>query len=94
MNLRRSTRELDGRVVATVAGELDHSNADALRTLLVQALDWPVRDVIVDLGGLCFIDSTGLSALITAWKHAQTRALAFSLATPSVPCRRCCNSPV
>lgn len=82
MDLHFATCDLDGCVVATIAGELDLSNADVLRTRLVETLDRPVRDVIVDLGDLSFIDSAGLSAFVAARKHAQNRGVTFSLAAP------------
>lgn len=85
MNPQVSTRELDGCVVVAVAGELDLSNSDTLRIRLVESLGRSLRHVIVDLRDLSFIDSSGLSALVAAWKHAQNRGANFSLAAPQRP---------
>lgn len=57
---------MDGdRIRLTLAGELDLSNADTVETVLeeVQAED---KDVLVDLGPLEFLDSTGISLLVRA----------------------------
>lgn len=55
--------EVHTPVVVRCRGGLDFAYADALRTLLSEITE---RTVIVDLRRLAFIDSTGLSALLTA----------------------------
>jgi anti-sigma B factor antagonist len=60
----------DGRVCIAVTGELDLSHADELR----QSLERELRDgqrLLLDLSGVTFIDSTGLSAIVNA--VAQSR---------------------
>lgn len=52
-----------GSVEVAVAGELDESTAPTL-VRQVGAVVEPGRDVVVDLGGLAFCGSAGLSALI------------------------------
>lgn len=59
-----STRE-NGRLVLEVAGELDLAVTADLRTAADEALAaGDVIDVVVDLGGVTFIDSTGLGTLV------------------------------
>lgn len=60
--LRRDERG----VVLTVTGEVDMLSSDQFRTALDEALaDGPER-LVVDLGGLTFLGSLGLSLLLDA----------------------------
>ena len=53
-------------------GELDLSNAEVLRTRIREAQRSEAGRIIVDLGALEFIDSTGLRVLL--WAEQQSRA--------------------
>jgi anti-anti-sigma factor len=53
------------RVVIAVAGEVDMATAPQLAECLHQHRD---VDVIVDLSGVTFLDSSGISALVVAYK--------------------------
>ena len=64
------TRERDGQVVVSLRGELDVTEAASVAAALGQVTAC-ARLVIVDLEGLEFIDSSGLAALVRAWKHAR-----------------------
>jgi anti-anti-sigma factor len=57
-----------GVVVLTLAGELDHDTADALRGEL-EGRNGAVR-ILVDCEGLRFCDSTGLNVLLRGRLHA------------------------
>ncbi|GAA4568936.1 hypothetical protein GCM10023176_24390 [Micromonospora coerulea] len=60
-----------GRVVVVLNGECDLAVRDALTAALTAAVaSRPV--VVVDAGGLTFLDSTGLHGLVTAY-HAARR---------------------
>ncbi len=62
----------DGVQVLNPAGEIDHHTGDALRHALDVALTAHPR-VVVDLGGVTFMDSSGINVLIAA-HHALTQA--------------------
>lgn len=66
----------DGVRVVRLSGELDLVNADRVRTELV-ASDAPT--VIADLTALEFIDSMGLSALLTSRRHLQSAGCRFEI---------------
>ncbi|GAA2826309.1 hypothetical protein GCM10020220_013750 [Nonomuraea rubra] len=57
-------------VVITVGGELDATNADDLETY-VGRMRQPGQPVVLDLGGLTFMDSSGLHVLLRV--HAEIR---------------------
>ena len=56
-----------------VTGELDLFAAPELKQTIAGALEGDTRDLIVDLTGTAFIDSSGLAALILAMKRARGR---------------------
>ncbi len=74
---------LDGTVVLTVRGDLDLDTAPAVRNALDQALARPHPRIVVDLSGLQFCDSTGLSAFVVGGNHAAAQGGWVRLAAPS-----------
>lgn len=52
--------------VLRLAGELDADTAAQLHDMLADLLERPVPRIVVDLTGLKFCDSVGLSAFVTA----------------------------
>jgi anti-anti-sigma factor len=64
---------VDGRVVLEARGEIDVATAPALEAALKSATTPPVESIIIDLGGVRFLDSTALQALI----RGRNRALAL-----------------
>ncbi|MEU6772639.1 STAS domain-containing protein [Streptomyces sp. NPDC046759] len=71
----------DGIHVLTVAGEIDHQTGD----ILAQALDVsdaPRPQVVVDLGQVTFLDSSGINILITAHRTLTEAGGWLRLAQP------------
>jgi len=69
-------------------GELDMSTAPALRErLLGLAGDGPTH-VTIDLSALSFVDSTGLSVLITGLKRIRQQGGDMALRSPTPATRR------
>ena len=58
-------------VVVKVAGEIDVYTAASLREKLADLIDADHTDVIVDLTGVTFMDSTGLGVLVGALKKVR-----------------------
>jgi anti-sigma B factor antagonist len=73
----------DGSILVNLRGDLDVDTAPALRAALDQALARPTPRVVVDMSGLQFCDSTGLSAFLLAGRHAADRGGWLRLAAPS-----------
>jgi anti-anti-sigma factor len=74
----------DGDVtVMTVRGHLDIDSSPQLRSALEGLLSTDVRRLVLDLGGLGFCDSVGLSALVDAHRAVQARGGFVRLAAPS-----------
>jgi anti-sigma B factor antagonist len=81
VSVELSTRERDGQVVAVLRGELDVAEAAQVAASLAMVAAGG-RNVIVDLEGLEFIDSSGLAALVHARQHARRAGSDLLLAAP------------
>jgi anti-sigma B factor antagonist len=70
----------EGRAaVIAVNGELDLASGPRLDDELRRAADSGVELLVVDLRGVEFIDSTGLSILVKAHQHAVSEGHEFAL---------------
>jgi anti-anti-sigma factor len=76
-----STRRCDGQVVVALRGELDVLDAASLAAALT-AVAAREPEIIVDLAGLQFIDSSGLAALVLVRKQARHAGGDLLLAAP------------
>jgi anti-anti-sigma factor len=82
-----STRTGD-RVVITLTGELDLSCSERLYEETRAAIDSGARELICDLSGLAFVDSTGLSVFLSAQKRLKSLGGSFRIASPTPDVRR------
>ncbi|BCL17088.1 STAS domain-containing protein [Micromonospora sagamiensis] len=57
--------------LVTVAGDLDFTTALPLRTALDHLLAARPPTIVLDFGGLLFIDSTGLAVIVHAWREGR-----------------------
>jgi anti-anti-sigma factor len=69
----------DDTAVVPVSGEVTFSNVRDFDRRLDQAFADGARNLIIDLSEVTFIDSSGLSALLTASAHARERGGAVAL---------------
>ncbi len=65
--------------VVEIAGEITFSNVNGLGRELAGALKAGARNLVIDLTEVAFIDSSGLSALLTASANARERGGAVAL---------------
>ena len=72
----------DDSVVVTVRGTLDLDTAPVLRTTMDQIVDRPHPRIVVDLSGVEFCDSTGLSAFVVGHRRAAASGGWVRLAAP------------
>jgi anti-sigma B factor antagonist len=84
-----SREEIDAETtVLAVAGELDYSNAAELRRRIDEVLTRRSGTLVVDLGDLIHLDSSGLAELIAAHQRAKANSIRFVLAISSPGLRR------
>jgi anti-anti-sigma factor len=78
---------IDGDRLLVVQGELDIATAPELVAMLerLRSHDHPV---VLDLEGVTFMDSTGLTTLMDAWLAAEQNGWAFSVRAASPAVRR------
>jgi anti-sigma B factor antagonist len=76
-----STSECGGHVVVTLRGELDIVDAAGIAAALA-AVAARKPEIVVDLAGLEFIDSSGVAALARGRKHARHAGGDLLLAAP------------
>lgn len=74
--------------VLVVAGELSLAEAPILERHLSEALATATSTVVVDLAGVEFIDSTGLSVLVRAQQQASERGVEFGVQNPRAQAHR------
>lgn len=65
MLVLQTSRDGNTRIIE-LRGELDLANADALEVELNHALGDGACEIVVDMGELTFIDSTGIALLVAA----------------------------
>jgi anti-sigma B factor antagonist len=69
LDLDIGTSVVDGRTVVQVVGEIDVYTAPQLRERLDAEIDAGRYDLVVDLSGVSFMDSTGLGVLVGRLKQ-------------------------
>ncbi|GII66966.1 hypothetical protein Skr01_70510 [Sphaerisporangium krabiense] len=88
MKLRLARRVYADAVVVAVEGELDLFTAPFLRDEVREAILQDANRLVLDLDKLSFMDSSGLSVLIEAWRLATGEGGGVSLAAPQPPVAR------
>jgi anti-sigma B factor antagonist len=78
MELSLATRSVSDHTVLEIGGEIDVYTAPTLRERLLEMVNAGERRVVVDLGKVEFLDSTGLGVLVGA--HRRLRAVEGVLA--------------
>jgi len=85
--MEHEVREEGGAVVVALRGDVDLGSSPRARTLLLECVERG-RDVLVDLSGVSYIDSSGVASLVEAFQSARARGTGFGLASPSEAARR------
>ena len=80
----------DNRFVVVLTGELDLVYTGHLQSILNDLIT-PGARVVLDVGGLTFMDSTGLSSLLRASERARIAGATFRLAAPHPAVTRILN---
>lgn len=79
-----ASRRLDGRTaIISVQGELDLSTAPRLKWMLLDELEGGSSELVVDLTGVTFIDSTALGVLVGVNRSPDLGAQLAVICQPS-----------
>ncbi|HEV8565210.1 MAG TPA: STAS domain-containing protein [Actinomycetota bacterium] len=79
IDLAIETLTEEQRTILRVTGELDLFTAPRLREAVVEATEAGVTNVIVNLDGVSFIDSSGLGVLVACLKRLRERDGSFAV---------------
>jgi len=74
MELEIRTTQKSGACVVVVEGEVDVYTAAQLKEVLVENIEGGCPNVVVDLDGVAFIDSSGLGVLVGGLRRAKERS--------------------
>lgn len=72
----------------SLAGELDRSNEEDARQAIERCLNQGARCLVIDLGGLTFMDSSGINLLVRTYNALLQRHGRLALVAPPGPIRR------
>jgi anti-sigma B factor antagonist len=79
MELGLDVRKVDSYSLVDVKGEIDVYTAPKLREKLIELVSEGSYDVVVNLEGVDFLDSTGLGVLVGALKRVKAHDGSLSL---------------
>jgi anti-sigma B factor antagonist len=87
-NFGLCTVSLDGHVTIALTGELDLATAPQLAEELALIPPDGTELLTLDLSGLTFVDSTGLSTFVAAFKQLGSQGVGMVLRSPTASTRR------
>ena len=71
--MKLTTAQEGGKLTLSLTGELDHHEAKALVRKLEDCLEAAMpRDCVLDLGGLRFMDSSGIAVILKLHRRMNT----------------------
>jgi anti-sigma B factor antagonist len=71
VDLTLETRDVDGRTIVAVGGEIDVYTAPKLRDKITELVAAGVYDLVIDMEAVEFLDSTGLGVLVGGLKKVR-----------------------
>ncbi len=83
MDLDLVTREEAGHTVLEVSGEVDVHTAPVLRSRALELIDAGRHRMVVDVGGVEFLDSSGLGVLVEIQGRLRDAGGTLALARPA-----------
>ena len=79
MDLSLETRDVDGRTIVAVGGEIDVYTAPKLRDKITELVAAGTYQIVVDMEAVEFLDSTGLGVLVGGLKKVRAHDGSLSL---------------
>ena len=85
--MKHEIKVKQGTNIVAFSGEIDLESSPAAREILLKCFEI-TSNVIVDLSGVTYIDSSGVASLVEALQAAKKNGSRFALAATSEPTRR------
>jgi anti-sigma B factor antagonist len=79
VSLNARIREVRGVPVVELEGEIDLSTSAVFKETVYEVIESGRIDIVIDLSGLEFMDSTGLGVLVAALKKTSTEGGSIKL---------------
>lgn len=79
MDLSLETRDVDGRTIVAVGGEIDVYTAPKLRDKITELVAAGTYHLVIDMEAVEFLDSTGLGVLVGGLKKVRAHDGSLSL---------------
>jgi anti-anti-sigma factor len=76
------------RITVAVRGDVDVVAAPALRDALAEVIDRAPSTVRIDMAGVDFLDSVGISVLVASYNRAEEAGVGFELSSVPPSSRR------
>ena len=83
MGLNISQEVTDQAIRITVEGEVDLYTSPKLRSVIMDAMKAGEARIEVGLGGVNYMDSSGVATLVEGFKSAHENGRTFTLVSPS-----------
>ena len=80
--MTHEVRHVDGTAVVRLLGNVDLEHSPVAREALLSCVR-AGRDLVVDLSGVEYIDSSGIASLVEAFQESRNRGTHFVLAAVS-----------
>jgi anti-sigma B factor antagonist len=80
--MNADVREERGSLIVGLSGDVDLEHSPAARKVLLESVGRK-RNVIVDMAGVTYIDSSGVACLVEAYRNARVQGTGFALASAS-----------
>jgi anti-sigma B factor antagonist len=85
--MKMHSNDQGGVVTVSLTGEIDLQHSPNLRRQLMDLM-FDRRDVLVELAGVSYIDSSGIACLVEAYQAARKNGTRFVLVAVSAPVMR------
>ena len=76
--MEHDRREEQGALIVSFEGEVDLEQSPKAREVLLDSVAQE-KNVLVDLSGVTYIDSSGVASLVEAFQMAKQKGVAFGL---------------
>ena len=72
INAIKEVRQVDEAVIVALQGDIDLHRTDEVQQALATACDNQPTRIVVNMRNVRYIDSSGIGALVEAFRHART----------------------
>jgi anti-sigma B factor antagonist len=81
--VRIETTDTEDETIITIDGDIDLYSSPELRTVVLKAVPKAITGVGIHLGGVSYMDSSGVATLVEGLRSAKEHGKTFALVAPS-----------